>query len=118
MPPNVEQFNNTVDMNSLRQTFQQYATLYEGLAASIKPIQTNGAFAELTKQTAATQKALSAAIMPLQANSTFSELAKQASLYQSAFSATKPLQTNGAFSELTKQFSANKKMNESPDNPE
>ena len=141
---NVEQFNNTVDMNSLRQTFQQYATLYEGLAESIKPIQTNGAVAELTKQTAATQKALSAAIMPLQANSAFSELAKQASLYQSAFSAIKPLQangafselakqaslyqsalsaikplqTNGAFSELTKQFSANKKMNESPDNPE
>ena len=141
---NVEQFNNTVDMNSLRQTFQQYATLYEGLAESIKPIQTNGAVAELTKQTAATQKALSAAIMPLQAysafselakqaslyqsafsaikplqvNGAFSELAKQASLYQSAFSAIKPLQANGAFSELTKQFSANKKMNESPDNPE
>ena len=106
---NVEQFNNTVDMNSLRQTFQQYATLYEGLAQSIKPIQTNGAFAELTKQTAATQKALSAAIMPLQANNAFSELAKQASLYQSAFSAIKPLQANSAFSELTKQFSANKK---------
>ena len=115
---NVEQFNNTVDMNSLRQTFQQYATLYEGLAQSIKPIQTNGAFAELTKQTAATQKALSAAIMPLQANSAFSELAKQVSLYQSAFSAIKPLQANGAFSELTKQFSVNKKMNESTDNPE
>lgn len=115
---NVEQFNNTVDMNSLRQTFQQYATLYEGLAESIKPIQTNGAFAELTNQTAATQKALSAAIMPLQTNSAFSELAKQASLYQSAFSAIKPLQANGAFSELTKQFSANKKMNESTDNPE
>ena len=115
---NVEQFNNTIDMNSLRQTFQQYATLYEELAKPIKSIQTNGAFAELTKQTAATQKALSAAIMPLQANSAFSELAKQASLYQSAFSAIKPLQTNGAFSELTKQFSANKKMNESPDNPE
>ena len=61
---NVEQFNNTVDMNSLRQTFQQYATLYEGLAESIKPIQTNGVVAELTKQIAATQKALSAAIMP------------------------------------------------------
>ena len=106
---NVEQFNNTVDMNSLRQTFQQYATLYEGLAKSIKPIQTNGAFAEITKQTAATQKALSAAIMPLQANNAFSELAKQASLYQSAFSAIKPLQANSAFSELTKQFSANKK---------
>ena len=89
---NVEQFNNTVDMNSLRQTFQQYATLYEGLAQSIKPIQTNGAFAELSKQTAATQKALSAALMPLQANNAFSELAKQASLYQSAFSAIKPLQ--------------------------
>ena len=141
---NVEQFNNTVDMNSLRQTFQQYATLYEGLAESIKPIQTNGAVAELTKQTAATQKALSAAIMPLQAysafselakqaslyqsafsaikplqvNGAFSELAKQASLYQSAFSAIKPLQTNGAFSELTKQFSANKKMNESTDDQE
>ena len=115
---NVEQFNNTVDMNSLRQTFQQYATLYEGLAKSIKPIQTNGAFAELTNQTATTQKALSAAIMPLQTNSAFSELAKQASLYQSAFSAIKPLQANGAFSELTKQFSANKKMNESTDNPE
>ena len=106
---NVEQFNNTVDMNSLRQTFQQYATLYEGLAESIKPIQTNGVFAEITKQTAATQKALSAAIMPLQANNAFSELAKQASLYQSAFSAIKPLQANSAFSELTKQFSANKK---------
>ena len=106
---NVEQFNNTVDMNSLRQTFQQYATLYEGLAKSIKPIQTNGVFAEITKQTAATQKALSAAIMPLQANNAFSELAKQASLYQSAFSAIKPLQANSAFSELTKQFSANKK---------
>ena len=106
---NVEQFNNTVDMNSLRQTLQQYATLYEGLAQSIKPIQTNGAFAELSKQTAATQKALSAAIMPLQANNAFSELAKQASLYQSAFSAIKPLQANSAFSELTKQFSANKK---------
>ncbi len=141
---NVEQFNNTVDMNSLRQTFQQYATLYEGLAKSIKPIQTNGVFAEITKQTAATQKALSAALMPLQANSTFSELAKQASLYQSAFSAIKPLQANGAFSELakqaslyqsalsaikplqansafselTKQFSANKKMNESTDDQE
>ena len=141
---NVEQFNNTVDMNSLRQTLQQYATLYEGLAQSIKPIQTNGAFAELSKQTAATQKALSAAIMPLQANSAFSELAKQASLYQSAFSAIKPLQANGAFSELakqaslyqsalsaikplqansafselTKQFSANKKMNESTDDQE
>ena len=141
---NVEQFNNTVDMNSLRQTLQQYATLYEGLAQSIKPIQTNGAFAELSKQTAATQKALSAAIMPLQANSTFSELAKQASLYQSAFSAIKPLQANGAFSELakqaslyqsalsaikplqansafselTKQFSTNKKMNESTDDQE
>ncbi|MEY8331333.1 PIN-like domain-containing protein [Lachnospiraceae bacterium 48-33] len=141
---NVEQFNNTVDMNSLRQTLQQYATLYEGLAQSIKPIQTNGAFAELSKQTAATQKALSAAIMPLQANSTFSELAKQASLYQSAFSAIKPLQANGAFSELakqaslyqsalsaikplqangtfsemTKQFSANKKMNKSTDDQE
>ena len=106
---NVEQFNNTIDMNSLRQTLQQYATLYEGLAKSIKPIQTNGAFAELSKQTAATQKALSAAIMPLQANNAFSELAKQASLYQSAFSAIKPLQANSAFSELTKQFSANKK---------
>ena len=106
---NVEQFNNTVDMNSLRQTLQQYATLYERLAQSIKPIQTNGAFAELSKQTAATQKALSAAIMPLQANNAFSELAKQASLYQSAFSAIKPLQANSAFSELTKQFSANKK---------
>ena len=141
---NVEQFNNTVDMNSLRQTFQQYATLYEGLAKSIKPIQTNGVFAEITKQTAATQKALSAALMPLQANNAFSELAKQASLYQSAFSAIKPLQvngafselakqaslyqsafsaikplqTNGAFSELTKQFSANKKMNESTDDQE
>ena len=141
---NVEQFNNTVDMNSLRQTFQQYATLYEGLAKSIKPIQTNGVFAEITKQTAATQKALSAALMPLQANSAFSELAKQASLYQSAFSAIKPLQANGAFSELakqaslyqsalsaikplqansafselTKQFSANKKMNESTDDQE
>lgn len=115
---NVEQFNNTVDMNSLRQTFQHYATLYEGLAKSIKPIQTNGAFAELTNQTAATQKALPAAIMPLQTNCAFSELAKQASLYQSAFSAIKPLQANGAFSELTKQFSANKKMNESTDNPE
>ena len=141
---NVEQFNNTVDMNSLRQTFQQYATLYEGLAESIKPIQTNGVFAEITKQTAATQKALSAALMPLQANNAFSELAKQASLYQSAFSAIKPLQANGAFSELakqaslyqsalsaikplqansafselTKQFSANKKMNESTDDQE
>lgn len=141
---NVEQFNNTVDMNSLRQTFQQYATLYEGLAKSIKPIQTNGVFAEITKQTAATQKALSAALMPLQANNAFSELAKQASLYQSAFSAIKPLQANGAFSELakqaslyqsalsaikplqansafselTKQFSANKKMNESTDDQE
>ena len=141
---NVEQFNNTVDMNSLRQTFQQYATLYEGLAKSIKPIQTNGVFAEITKQTAATQKALSAALMPLQANNAFSELAKQASLYQSAFSAIKPLQANGAFSklakqaslyqsafsaikplqangafsELTKQFLVNKKMNESTDNPE
>ena len=102
---NVEQFNNTVDMNSLRQTFQQYATLYEGLAKSIKPIQTNGVFAEITKQTAATQKALSAALMPLQANNAFSELAKQASLYQSAFSAIKPLQVNGAFSELAKQAS-------------
>lgn len=115
---NVEQFNNTVDMNSLRQTFQQYATLYEGLAKSIKPIQTNGVFAEITKQTAATQKALSAALMPLQANNAFSELAKQASLYQSAFSAIKPLQANSAFSELTKQFSANKKMNESTDDQE
>ena len=141
---NVEQFNNTVDMNSLRQTLQQYATVYEGLTQSIKPIQTNVAFAELSKQTAATQKALSAAIMPLQANSAFSELAKQASLYQSAFSAIKPLQANGAFSELakqaslyqsalsaikplqansafselTKQFSANKKMNESTDDQE
>ena len=141
---NVEQFNNTVDMNSLRQTFQQYATLYEELAKSIKPIQTNGVFAEITKQTAATQKALSAALMPLQANNAFSELAKQASLYQSAFSAIKPLQVNGAFSELakqaslyqsafsaikplqansafselTKQFSANKKMNESTDDQE
>ena len=141
---NVEQFNNTVDMNSLRQTFQQYATLYEGLAKSIKPIQTNGVFAEITKQTATTQKALSAALMPLQANNAFSELAKQASLYQSAFSAIKPLQANGAFSELakqaslyqsalsaikplqansafselTKQFSANKKMNESTDDQE
>ena len=141
---NVEQFNNTVDMNSLRQTFQQYATLYEGLAKSIKPIQTNGVFAEITKQTAATQKALSAALMPLQANNAFSELAKQASLYQSAFSAIKPLQANGAFSELakqaslyqsalsaikplqansafselTKQFSTNKKMNESTDDQE
>ena len=141
---NVEQFNNTVDMNSLRQTFQQYATLYEELAKSIKPIQTNGVFAEITKQTAATQKALSAALMPLQANNAFSELAKQASLYQSAFSAIKPLQANGAFSELakqaslyqsalsaikplqansafselTKQFSANKKMNESTDDQE
>ena len=141
---NVEQFNNTVDMNSLRQTFQQYATLYEGLAKSIKPIQTNGVFAEITKQTAATQKALSAALMPLQANNAFSELAKQASLYQSAFSAIKPLQANGAFSELTKQaslyqsalsaikplqangtfsemtkqFSTNKKMNKSTDDQE
>ena len=115
---NVEQFNNTVDMNSLRQTFQQYATLYEGLAKSIKPIQTNGVFAEITKQTAATQKALSAALMPLQANNAFSELAKQASLYQSALSAIKPLQANSAFSELTKQFSANKKMNESTDDQE
>ena len=141
---NVEQFNNTVDMNSLRQTLQQYATVYEGLTQSIKPIQTNVAFAELSKQTAATQKALSAAIMPLQANSAFSELAKQASLYQSAFSAIKPLQANGAFSELakqaslyqsalsaikplqangafsemTKQFSANKKMNKSTDDQE
>ena len=115
---NVEQFNNTVDMNSLRQTLQQYATLYEGLAQSIKPIQTNGAFAELSKQTAATQKALSAAIMPLQANNAFSELAKQASLYQSALSAIKPLQANSAFSELTKQFSTNKKMNESTDDQE
>ena len=141
---NIEQLDNTVDMNGLKQALQQYATLYEGLAQSIKPIQTNGAFAELTKQTAATQKALSAAIMPLQANSAFSELAKQASLYQSAFSAIKPLQANGAFSELakqaslyqsafsaikplqangafselTKQFSVNKKMNESTDNPE
>ncbi len=141
---NIEQLDNTVDMNGLKQALQQYATLYEGLAQSIKPIQTNGAFAELTKQTAATQKALSAAIMPLQANSAFSELAKQVSLYQSAFSAIKPLQANGAFSELakqaslyqsalsaikplqangafselTKQFSANKKMNESTDNPE
>ena len=115
---NVEQFNNTVDMNSLRQTLQQYATLYEGLAQSIKPIQTNGAFAELTKQTAATQKALSAALMPLQANNAFSELAKQASLYQSALSAIKPLQANSAFSELTKQFSTNKKMNESTDDQE
>lgn len=115
---NVEQFNNTVDMNSLRQTFQQYATLYEGLAQSIKPIQTNGAFAELSKQTAATQKALSAALMPLQANNAFSELAKQASLYQSALSAIKPLQANSAFSELTKQFSTNKKMNESTDDQE
>ena len=115
---NVEQFNNTVDMNSLRQTFQQYATLYEGLAKSIKPIQTNGVFAEITKQTAATQKALSAALMPLQANGAFSELAKQASLYQSALSAIKPLQANSAFSELTKQFSANKKMNESTDDQE
>lgn len=115
---NIEQLDNTVDMNGLKQALQQYATLYEGLAQSIKPIQTNGAFAELTKQTAATQKALSAAIMPLQANSAFSELAKQASLYQSAFSAIKPLQANGAFSELTKQFLVNKKMNESTDNPE
>ena len=115
---NIEQLDNTVDMNGLKQALQQYATLYEGLAQSIKPIQTNGAFAELTKQTAATQKALSAAIMPLQANSAFSELAKQVSLYQSAFSAIKPLQANGAFSELTKQFSVNKKMNESTDNPE
>ena len=141
---NIEQLDNTVDMNGLKQALQQYATLYEGLAQSIKPIQTNGAFTELTKQTAATQKALSAAIMPLQANSAFSELAKQASLYQSAFSAIKPLQANGAFSELakqaslyqsalsaikplqansafselTKQFSANKKMNESTDDQE
>ncbi len=141
---NIEQLDNTVDMNGLKQALQQYATLYEGLAQSIKPIQTNGAFTELTKQTAATQKALSAAIMPLQANSAFSELAKQASLYQSAFSAIKPLQANGAFSklakqaslyqsafsaikplqangafsELTKQFLVNKKMNESTDNPE
>ncbi|MDE6234006.1 MAG: hypothetical protein K2M60_11775, partial [Lachnospiraceae bacterium] len=141
---NAEQLNNTVDMNSLKQTLQQYATLYEGLAQSIKPIKTNEVFTELTKQTAATQKALSAAIMPLQANgafselakqaaiyqsafsavkplqanSAFSELAKQASLYQSAFSAIKPLQANSAFSELAKQFSANKKMSESTDDPE
>lgn len=141
---NVEQLNNTVDMSNLKQTLQQYATIYEGLAQSINPIQTNGAFAELTKQTAATQKALSAAITPLQTNDAFSELAKQFSIYQSAFSAIKPLQTNGAFSELAKQasvyqsvfsaikplqansafselakqFSANKKINESTDAPE
>lgn len=102
---NAEQLNNTVDMDSLKQTLQQYATLYEGLAESIKPLQTNGAFSELMKQTAATQKAISTAIMPLQANSAFSELAKQAPLYQSAFSAIKPLQDNGTLSELAKQAS-------------
>ncbi|MBD5135621.1 MAG: DUF4935 domain-containing protein [Lachnospiraceae bacterium] len=115
---NAEQLNNTVDMNSLKQTLQQYATLYERLAQSIKPIRTNEVFTELTKQTAAIQKALSAAIMPLQANGAFSELVKQASIYQSAFLAVKPLQANSAFSELAKQFSANKKMSESTDDPE
>ena len=131
---NAEQLDNTVDMNSLKQTLQQYAALYEGLAESIKPLQTNGACSELAKQASIYQSAFSAvkplqansafselakqaslyqsafsAIKPLQANSAFSELAKQASLYQSAFSAIKPLQANSAFSELTKQFSANKK---------
>lgn len=140
-----EQLDNTVDMNSLKQTLRQYATLYEGLAESIKPMQTNEVFSELARQTSATSKALSAIAKPLQTSSAFSELARQTSATPKALSAiAKPLQANSAFSELArrtfatpkalsaiakpfqvekalklkKPFSSNNKIIESTDKPE
>lgn len=47
---NVEKLNNAADVNGLKQALQQYATLFERLAESIKPIQINGTMTELSKQ--------------------------------------------------------------------
>ena len=107
---NAEQLDNTGDMNSFKQSLQQYATLYEDLAESIKPMQTNGVFSALARQTSVSPKPLSAIAKPLQANSAFSALARQTSVRPKPLSAiAKPLQANSAFSALTKQTSASQK---------
>lgn len=129
-----EKINENIDINGLKQALQQYATLYEKLAESIKPAQTNEAFSELAKQVSLSLSAIKplqtneafselakqaslnlSAIKPLQADGAFSELAKQASL---SLSAIKPLHVSGAFSELTKQLSTNKKITNPTDESE
>ncbi|TGY88083.1 hypothetical protein E5329_25865 [Petralouisia muris] len=103
---NAEQLNNTVDISNLKQTLQQYATLYEGLAESIKPMQTNGVFSELANQTSISKKALSAAFEPK--NNALAELANQTSISKKALSAAfEP--KNNALAELTNQTSISKK---------
>ena len=84
---NAEKLNDTANINGLKQILQQYVTLYEPLAKSIKPMQTNGAFAELAKQTSVSQKALSA-IKPLQVGKSATELTKQFSANQNIINTT------------------------------
>ena len=97
-----EKINENIDINGLKQALQQYAALYEKIAESIKPMQTNETFSELAKQISLSFSA----IKPLQTNEALSELAKQASLNLSAI---EPLQVSGTFSALTKQLSTNQK---------
>lgn len=71
--------NDAVDVNGLRQALQQYATLYEGLVESIKPIQINETMTKLAKQFSTNLKAMES-IKPIQVNAAMTELARQISI--------------------------------------
>lgn len=76
---NVQKISSAVDINGMKQALQQYASLYEGLAETIKPMQINESMAEVAKQLSINIKAMESVIKPIQVNEAMSEFEKQLS---------------------------------------
>lgn len=74
---NIQKISKAVDISELKQVLQQYASLYEGLAESIKPMQINESMLEIAKQLSINIKAMGSVIKPIQVNEAVSEFVKQ-----------------------------------------
>ncbi len=74
---NIQKISKAVDISELKQVLQQYASLYEGLAESIKPMQINESMLKVAKQLSINIKAMESVIKPIQVNETVSEFVKQ-----------------------------------------
>ena len=100
-----KKIHDSVNIDGLKEALQQYATIYEHLAESIKPIQINGAMNEVAKQLSINLKALESIAKPNQVNAALTEFAKQFSTATKAMDAIRPVQINLPMKELAKQAS-------------
>lgn len=107
---NVQKISSAVDINGMKQALQQYASLYEGLAETIKPMQINESMAEVAKQLSINIKAMESVIKPIQVNEAMSEFEKQLSPTIKAIESIKSQVDYGAIDNVAKALSAVSKV--------